>query len=316
MSNKKPEYKAILEQNGTLSLGEIVIGKLNKSQQQQLIEDILSEEVDDLAPFLQNPSGAFGKKFQMASLFYSSADLAFNFLSEMSVAWLEEHADYMENRFEEAWGIIKEAPDNPKKEQKAKLAQEALVLDKIKTLVANTKAGFRPDFLAYFIQKYTLEIEEELEFYLLWAKIEERAKVLNIKEWSNRIHIDKKPALSALFLYILRKENPLSAIRHFLLIDSLEEKPSQQLLQFFSVYLKQTIYQLLNGAESDVYLEFLSIRESISRKWLDELFDQVMAHPALEEINKNYKKAPAILQGTSEQHKQRIKNFEDNIFGN
>lgn len=268
---------------------------LPESQLEYLLEDILQEGSGHLAHWLHLGLEPWIKHA------YDTAKLGLSALAAQSTSWFEEHSRLLEKIFVFHWDL---RPKTTKGDSPIDMHQS--VTNAIMALVDHKQAGLRLEFLDSLLSNNGLSEVEELKINLLKAKIKER---LGFPVLEKRIDLENKPHLAPLGLYAYRLENPSNAIAF---LNHLDDKLTKQVLDsesfdpvrhFFATYLRQAIFQWLAEGNDEDYREFMNRRDSFEQEWFKSLFEEVMDHPGLEDINKRYEKLKNAL--TDKKHQRQ-----------
>jgi hypothetical protein len=303
MQTKEDSYRSALESLSITDLKSFLKESLQPYQVTELIKDILKEDTHHLRPWLEEdpedlPREGLKKKLwalQKASL--STTDLAFHFLARQPRVWLNEHAEAFEAYIQEQWDSHKRAFGS----------------DRLKALIADTGACVSVPFLKKFIESNPLSKVEELEAYILMAKILEKEGPLDTENLKGMINFDQNPHLIPFYLYIHREVKPGAVIAFlaFHFEEKGEELKEELNFNFMSTYLRQSIYNFLKGADEKKYQSFLSSRDQLTHPWLKDLFEEVMEHPALEDIEKKCKEIRKKLLAPNEKNHNEFLNELD-----
>ncbi|NUO01122.1 MAG: hypothetical protein HUU01_10965 [Saprospiraceae bacterium] len=279
-------------------------GLLPESQLECLLEDILQEGSGHLAHWLHLGLEPWRK------LAYDTAKLGLCALTAQSTTWFEEHSRLLEKIFAFHWDLRPKAPQGESQND-----MHQAVTNAIMALVDHRQAGLRLEFLDSLLSKNGLSEVEELKINLLKAKIKER---LGFPVLEKRIDLENKPHLAPLGLYSYRLENPIKAIAF---LNHLDDKLTKKVLDgesfdpvrhFFATYLRQAIFKWLTEGNDEDYRVFMNRRDSFEQEWFKSLFEEVMDHPGLEDINKRYEKLKNALTDKKHQ-RQGLEDIEKKI---
>lgn len=243
-----------------------------------LLEDILQENAATLTHWVQNGLESWKRTA------YKDSQLALNALAVQTPEWFDAHSAALERIFAKNWEL-RSQPSS----KKGTPSQSQAAINAIMALVSNAHAGLGLDFLDEIIEKGAPGEIEELRLRLLKAKIRERRGLPILDEEPN---LESKPFLAPLKLYSYRKTNPARAIAYLLHLDDqiekglMSEASLDPVRSYFGVYLRQSIFNWLENGSEDDFLDYLNRSKSITSKWFHSVFDEVMKHPALEDINK------------------------------
>ncbi len=202
-------------------------------------------------------------------------DLLLDHLSEQPPAWLDEHRAFLQKLMDELL-TDKAAPGH------------AAALLCLKSLVAHARAGLGTPFLKGRLDMVGLSTEDELDLYLIWAKIEERrdeelgGRDLPNHDWE--VDLTAKPHLAALVLYLNREKWPRKGL--FSLYSIRNAPPPWERL-YLEAYLRSTVAALFKVEDFQCFKNF---RERADLPgWLSELLDETLEHPAMEEAADAYR---------------------------
>lgn len=280
-------YLEIFKQNPSSSFADL-IPLLSIDQQEALIGDILRGTVEPIEDWLTRGKPAW----LLAS--NTPPDFAFDLLVKSDPHWLNLHSGYIERMFQTAFSDRNNIGDK--------------ILANIKILVANARAGMQPDFLREQLGKSACKDErEEVDLYLLLAKLEETIVGFEPELWFKDLHVspDEKAHLSAVRLYVFREIEPRNAINSLMVWDDsispMAHSCPKWLQDMIVVYLRQAIYHQLSGKNWTAYDHYLDIKSRFRQPWLHDLFKTAENHPALADIitqHKTYSDIPATTQNS------------------
>ncbi len=268
-------YSEIFRQNPSSSFNEL-IQLLSLEQQETLIGDILKGLVEPIEVWLIRGKPAW----LLAS--NSPADFAFDLLVRSDPQWLDRHSGYIEEVFQTSLSNRNNSGDK--------------IMANIKLLVANARAGMGASFLRRQLGEGAYKDErEEVELYLLLAKLEETTIGFEPELWFKDLHVspDEKAHLSAVRLYVFREIEPRNAINSLMVWDDsispIAHSCPKWLQDMLMVYLRQAIYHQLSGKNWTAYDNYLDIKSRFKQPWLQDLFKTAENHPALADIIKQHK---------------------------
>jgi hypothetical protein len=195
----------------------------------QFIEAILLAETEKLEPFKES---IYMGQPEYKSAIYELEDLAFSLLLQQPQKWINKYSDTIEKIFVNA---LKQKNDN--------------VLIKIKSLVVQTKAGIKPDFIERIIHKMPdiVDKKEEIDLWIMWCNV-----IDNIIDHKSKIHkigvikATNKPWLGVLHIYLEKDNNPRLALNQLSEWEESNYMPSEKEKEYLTVYLRHALYKLLS----------------------------------------------------------------------
>lgn len=290
MDENKVSYQETLSALTNTGMNQLVASLSKSNQLEALLEDILNENTEHLRPWLTRDQPAW------KIVNYSTTDLAFDFLSAQPKEWLDNYYLVFEK-------ILVEQQE-----------KNTLGTPRLNALIAATGACVRTSMLEIILDSEKLNLNQELEAYLLIAKIKEKENRLDPEAIVTTMPPEDYPHLLPYYVYIYREKDQMKGLE--LLVNFLENKKERvknQINQgFLATYLRQTIYNYLHKGGRWEYMEFLSLKGQLTHEWILELMEDVMDHPALEAIKKTCHEIREELTAPKEADiKQKLKNFED-----
>lgn len=201
-------------------------------------------------------------------------ELLVAFLSEQPPAWLDDHRDLFEGLMGQLLVLNGETRD-----------ESALIC--LKSLVAHSRAGLGTAFLKKKLDVGGLSKPDELDLYLIWAKIEERrsdelgGSALPDHEWV--FSLGEKPHLAAFRLYLNREKNPLNGLWE--VVYCLERSPEDWEMMYIEPYLRRSLAVLFDQPGHFGAHRFKALRAHPQvQDWLAGLLDEALAHPSLADV--------------------------------
>lgn len=291
MTHEMSSYLEILTKQNNQPLQEIIDKSFKKEHSKQFINDILQEDISDLEPFLLEPLKPWQRHI------YHPIDLAYNFLATQPTDWLNQFYDIFEDFIQ------------------SNEEEHLFGSERLKTLIAKTGGCVRIHFLEDMLLYPGLSTEDEVEIHLLRAKVLEQQKGFNPEIVARNINLKEDFHLLPAYLYLFRMISPAKGITSFFMEGDelgLQQSPASLNLNYVSTYLRQSLYNLLNEADTDSFKRFLSWRESLESEWIIELLERVLEHPGLSEIKQNYIKLRTdFISPDKARHQELLSNIAD-----
>lgn len=230
----------------------------------------------------------------------SPSETAYNWLTQQDKSWLDSHTDKIEKLFTKTY-----LSSDKSTHQK--------IIEKIRTLVAVTGSGLSFEFLTQWIDQRSLSKIEELDFYLLQAKIIEKTPEVSYEDWLKKVlNPNEKPYLHIVELYLKRYDASKEGIYSLLVIDEdilkknkdriITKSLLSEISAYASTYLTQAIYHWLNNGSDQDYAQLNKIASDLSTEWFQNLFNTTLEHPGMEQIKQ---KLELHREQMTNQHKQQ-----------
>lgn len=214
-------------------------------------------------------------------------DLLLDWLCEQPPGWLDTHRDALESVLEKLLTCRRPLSET-----------EEIALLNLKMLTANSRAGLSPHFLRQRQRTLSLSAEDELDLYLICAKIEEREQeerslsIFGEADWfSPKFEVDpfQKPHLLPFALYLNAKKAPADGLFALEMFEREQGKPEEWLYRYLEPYLRKCLESLLESGGENSFQKFKNFRALLNENgWVAELIDRSLAHPTLETAAANY----------------------------
>lgn len=256
-----------------------ICSQLDPEKQGVLLHAVLHDRIGTaLLPWLRNDCLPYELYIKTPS------GLAFDQLTRQRSNWLNEpvRLRFFEKEFAEAL-----------------LTNNNDLLSKFKALIERSRSGLSAGFLERMVQQYAerLTLQQEIDLYLLIAKLEEGNEQMHPALWDERLRVilPQKPYLYTILLYINRETEPVKAMRYLADWQSNNATaPEESIRGYLVAYLRHALIALDGGGNP---YEYWYIRAWLQRNgWFSELLEEVLADEAMLEIARHIEEPNSYIR--------------------